>query len=149
MNLKNNLLTVRWTLTFIIGTIWSVFSCQAINPPFVIKHLGDGQSIVQIENQKKFLLLPVEEASPEAKLYMIADNDVVRNMNVRLAINKVDYFVPVDLSGFDGEFYQFNLSSCIRQQNSLTAQFVSFSLSNLANIFYPPPIFTIINLCLL
>ena len=38
-----------------------------------------------------------------------------------------------------GEFYQFNLSSCIRQQNSLTAQFVSFSLSNLANIFYPPP----------
>ncbi|MFS3067324.1 DNA-binding domain-containing protein, partial [Bacteroides fragilis] len=24
-----------------------------------------------------------------------------------------------------GEFYQFNLSSCIRQQNSLTAQFVS------------------------
>ncbi|MFS2495750.1 carboxypeptidase-like regulatory domain-containing protein, partial [Phocaeicola vulgatus] len=26
----------------------------------------------------------------------------------------------------DGEFYQFNLSSCIRQQNSLTAQFVSF-----------------------
>ena len=47
-----------------------------------------------------------------------------------------------------GEFYQFNLSSCIRQQNSLTAQFVSFSLANLANIFYPP-IFTIINLCLL
>lgn len=49
---------------------------------------------------------------------------------------------------FVGEFYQFNLSSCIRQQNSLTAQFVNFSLSNLANIFYPQ-IFTIINLCLL
>ena len=40
-----------------------------------------------------------------------------------------------------GEFYQFNLSSCIRQQNSLTAQFVSFSFSNLANIFYTPPNF--------
>ncbi len=43
-----------------------------------------------------------------------------------------------DLDNLYGEFYQFNLSSCIRQQNSLTAQFVSFSLSNLANIFYPP-----------
>ena len=46
-----------------------------------------------------------------------------------------------DITNFtwnNGEFYQFNLSSCIRQQNSLTAQFVSFSLSNLANIFYPP-----------
>ena len=41
-------------------------------------------------------------------------------------------------TNYKGEFYQFNLSSCIRQQNSLTAQFVSFSLSNLANIFYPP-----------
>ena len=48
--------------------------------------------------------------------------------------------MPVEDLHF-GEFYQFNLSSCIRQQNSLTAQFVSFSLSNLANIFYPPPNF--------
>ena len=47
--------------------------------------------------------------------------------------------LPNDTGGiYVGEFYQFNLSSCIRQQNSLTAQFVSFSLSNLANIFYPP-----------
>lgn len=60
------------------------------------------------------------------------------------------YYVNcLDMTCNIGEFYQFNLSSCIRQQNSLTAQFVSFSLSNLANIFYPPPIFTIINLCLL
>lgn len=58
-------------------------------------------------------------------------------------------FPHISASNYKGEFYQFNLSSCIRQQNSLTAQFVSFSLSNLANIFYPPPIFTIINLCLL
>lgn len=57
--------------------------------------------------------------------------------------------IEIDADSYLGEFYQFNLSSCIRQQNSLTAQFVSFSLSNLANIFYPPPIFTIINLCLL
>lgn len=51
-----------------------------------------------------------------------------------------DFFIDV-LKGWGiilGEFYQFNLSSCIRQQNSLTAQFVSFSLANLANIFYPP-----------
>ena len=58
-------------------------------------------------------------------------------------------FVYLQLLHAIGKFYQFNLSSCIRQQNSLTSQFVSFSLSNLANIFYPPPIFTIINLCLL
>ena len=76
IHLKDFWRTIRRTLTvFILGTTVAVFTCQAINPPFVIKHLGDGQSIVQIDEQKKFLLLPVEEASPEAKLYMIADND--------------------------------------------------------------------------
>ena len=53
-------------------------------------------------------------------------------MNFTLSIT-LDYQLK-----YYGEFYQFNLSSCIRQQNSLTAQFVSFSLANLANIFYPP-----------
>ena len=57
-----------------------------------------------------------------------------------LVVNKENEGTSVTL-GFKGEFYQFNLSSCIRQQNSLTAQFVSFSLANLANIFYPPPDF--------
>ena len=59
----------------------------------------------------------------------------------RLAENKsVSRFVKLAIAIVVslGEFYQFNLSSCIRQQNSLTAQFVSFSLANLANIFYPP-----------
>ena len=98
----------RMLSLFIIGTTASICTCPAINPPFVIKHLGDGQSIVQIDEQKKYLLLPVEEVSPEAKLYMIADNDVVRNMNVRLAINKVDYFVPVDLTGFENKHLSFN-----------------------------------------
>ena len=51
-----------------------------------IKHLGEGQSIVRVDAQAKYLLLPVEESSPESKLYMIVDNDVVRTFNVRLAV---------------------------------------------------------------
>ncbi|WP_300701867.1 GH32 C-terminal domain-containing protein [Bacteroides sp.] len=100
--------TYRLLSVLIIGAAATVITCQAVNPPFVIKHLGDGQSIVQIDEQRKYLLLPVEEASPEAKLYMIANNDVVRSMNVRLAINKIDYFVPVDMTGFENKQLSFN-----------------------------------------
>ena len=53
-------------------------------------------------------------------------------------LNRLIHYAPEEWGIYIGEFYQFNLSSCIRQQNSLTAQFVSFSLANLANIFYPP-----------
>ena len=58
--------------------------------------------------------------------------------NVENDGNIQDYLEQMFQTHTIGEFYQFNLSSCIRQQNSLTAQFVSFSLANLANIFYPP-----------
>ena len=56
---------------------------------------------------------------------------------VKSQITYLQYITDTRSGQKIGEFYQFNLSSCIRQQNSLTAQFVSFSLSNLANIFYP------------
>ena len=66
--------------------------------------------------------------------------DIFQKVEIRLPpIPKQQHICKIiDAFYTKGEFYQFNLSSCIRQQNSLTAQFVSFSLANLANIFYPP-----------
>ena len=75
-----------------------------------------------LSSQKEAIDKMIEDQGD--KLYSLVDDIVTNGLS------------PVDL--IIGEFYQFNLSSCIRQQNSLTAQFVSFSLSNLANIFYPP-----------
>ena len=73
-----------------------------------------------------------------ALMYLYLTNVFGKPYNQALETN---LSVPLKLDTDIGEFYQFNLSSCIRQQNSLTAQFVSFSLANLANIFYPPPDF--------
>lgn len=73
-----------------------------------IRHLGEGQSIVRVESPSRYLLLPVQETSPESKLYMIVDNDVVKTLNVRLAADRVDYFVPVDLAGYAGKNVSFN-----------------------------------------
>lgn len=82
--------------------------CQAADSNIGIRHLGEGQSIVRIDTNSKYLLLPVEESSQESKLYMIVDNDVVKTFNVRLAVDKVDYFVPVDLSGYADKNISFN-----------------------------------------
>lgn len=112
IQLKNLCRTAGRTLPlFIIGVAATVFSCQAVNPPLVIKNLGDGHSLVQIATPKKFLLLPIQDAAPETRLEMIVNNDAVRAMNVRLAVDKVDYFVPVDLSGYDGKQLSFNFQS--------------------------------------
>ena len=77
---------------------------------------------------------------PHVNLSLLNGNS--REIEAALQEHRIDLgFVEGVFRLPNGEFYQFNLSSCIRQQNSLTAQFVSFSLSNLANIFSPPPNF--------
>lgn len=90
---------------------------------------------------------PIEEVevkwdSTELVLFDSLSPYCEASVKVFLSLQKTSCIIKTYLYQKDevslGEFYQFNLSSCIRQQNSLTAQFVSFSLSNLANIFYPP-----------
>lgn len=96
----------------ILVTILSTFfilSCFADSMDLTIKHLGEGQSIIRPNEASRYLLLPVEEQAGEAKLYMISNNDVVKTVNVRLAINKVDYFVPLDLSAYNITSLTFNI----------------------------------------
>lgn len=96
-------------MTTAVATLSLAFTpCLAADNNLEIKHLGEGQSIVRLDANSKYLLLPVEEASQESKLYMIIDNDVVKTLNVRLAVNKVDYFVPVDLSAYTDKNISFN-----------------------------------------
>ena len=84
----------------------------------------DGMGHQTIDFRKIENLMPQH---PDSALMLLEQIENKENLSRK---DKAHYYL--------GEFYQFNLSSCIRQQNSLTAQFVSFSLSNLANIFYPP-----------
>lgn len=108
MALFNLIKQMKRISLFLLGAAFTISSMQAENNNFSIKYLGDGQSIVQVDTPKKYFLLPVEESSPESKIYMIVNNDVVNTMNVRLAVNKVDYFVPVELSGYADKNISFN-----------------------------------------
>lgn len=88
-------------------TVKGVITSRA-DGKLVIKHLGDGQSLVQADAPARYLLLPVEEAAPESRLYMIVNNDVVSTLNVRLARNRVEYFVPLQLTAYAGKSISFN-----------------------------------------
>ena len=84
---------------------------------------------------------PIKKIAVNGKVYEVDYNmggDSIHSIIIDHHSHGVQISPSSNNSYTIGEFYQFNLSSCIRQQNSLTAQFVSFSLANLANIFYPP-----------
>lgn len=71
----------------------------------VVKHLANEQNIILLDSVKKFLLLPVQENAPEGKVNIVVNNEfqLEQNINVRLAREKVDYYVPLDLSAYQGK----------------------------------------------
>lgn len=80
---------------------------RAADSSLLIKNLGEGHYLARVNTEQKYLLLPVEEAAPDVRINMIVDNKEVKNFDVRLAIHKVDYFVPVDLTGYSGRTISF------------------------------------------
>ena len=66
-----------------------------------VRHLVNEQNIVSIQQAKKYLLLPVEDTAPESKVLIVSDNRTASPaINIRLAREAVDYYVPVDLSAY-------------------------------------------------
>ena len=58
---------------------------------------GDTLAIIRIENPQKYLLLPIEEASAEGRVRLDTGSPADVDMDVRLARENVDYFVPFEL----------------------------------------------------
>ena len=65
--------------------------------------LSDTQAMKRIQTTNKYVLLPVEESENLAHIRVIKDNNVVKEFNCKLAVNKVDYSVPLDVSEFGGD----------------------------------------------
>ena len=69
-----------------------------------IRNLASEQNIVEISSARKYLMLPVQDNAPEGKVFIV-DADACHYgpaMNIRLARERIDYYVPLDLSAFMG-----------------------------------------------
>ena len=76
----------------------------AANPTYNVRHLASEQNIISVKNTSNYLLLPIQDNAPEARVITVtADNMPVGvAANVRLAREHVDYYVPYDLSAYKG-----------------------------------------------
>ena len=82
----------------------SMTPVAAENPTYSVRHLASEQNIISVKDASKFLLLPVQDNAPEARVITVtADNMPVGvAANVRLARERVDYYVPYDISAYEG-----------------------------------------------
>ena len=74
-----------------------------------VEHFSVNNSLVRVEGDGKYLLLPVSEASSEASVNVLVDGNLERTIYVRLATSAVDYMVPFDLTPYKGHKLALNV----------------------------------------
>lgn len=95
-------MNLKVIILFLIAMMSAGIS-RAQSPGLKVHHLGANHSLVQVTEPQKYLLLPVEEAAPEATVHVLTDNKCDQTFQVRLAINRVDYLVPLALERYKGK----------------------------------------------
>lgn len=66
------------------------------------RHLSDTHTQVRVDGKDRYVLLPVQETAPEARVRVLSDLQEVQTFNICLSIDKVDYYVPLDLASYSG-----------------------------------------------
>lgn len=68
----------------------------------IVEHLGTNNTIVRVNDNSRYLLLPVQESNDDATVNVLVDGKPERTIYIRLAKTKVDYSVPFDLTPYKG-----------------------------------------------
>ena len=88
---SNSMITKAACLMLMASATTSAFA-QKMN----IEHKGD-TTIIKVENPTKYLLLPIQEEKDEAQVLLDTGSKDDTWMDVRLAQNGSDYYVPFAL----------------------------------------------------
>ena len=95
--------------------------------------LGDKHAMLKVKQGQKYLLLPVQESEDIAAIAVLdGRNEMAKRVNVKLAIDRVDYFVPLELKGaalLDIEFHG------DRRQKGAVGEFVCWKEMRYADTF--------------
>lgn len=115
----------------------------------IISHLVNEQNIVLIkDSESKYLLLPVQEDAPEGKVNIVVNNELQlgQNINVRLAREKVDYYVPYDISAYAGQDISIDIqgmpsSSLCWKEIKLSDTFDSSNRETYRPVYHHTPVY--------
>lgn len=84
-----------------------------------VEHLSTNNTLVRVDGNSRYLMLPVQEAYDDATVNVVVDGKLDRTIYVRLAKSKVDYSMPFDLSPYKGHDVVLNI---ITSQNRSTVR---------------------------
>ena len=96
---------MKKTILMLMAMLMMMSAKAQVNPTV----LGDKYAMLKVKQGQKYLLLPVQESEDIAAIAVLdGKNEMSKRLNVKLAIDRVDYFVPLELKGaklLDIEFH--------------------------------------------
>lgn len=111
-------LTAGLIAIMITGGMLSATPAQADNG-IEVDYLGTNNTLVRVTGDSRYLLMPVQDNNDDARINVIVDGKIDKTIFVKLAKSKVDYKVPLDLSGYKGHDVVLNI---ITSQNRSTVR---------------------------
>lgn len=102
--MKTSISNLSKNLVMSMAVSFGLVSCQPSGKSgFELEQQGDTLTLVRITNPTRYLLLPVEEKTPEVQVCLATGDAGDTDMDVRLARKNVDYLVPFELPAGTGE----------------------------------------------
>ena len=93
----------RFITALVAASIAATATAQQVN------FAGNGHVLIKDKAEKQFLMLPVQEDADGANIQVIVNNAQQQSLNVKLAAGHVDYYVPLDISKFNGKTVVFDI----------------------------------------
>ena len=84
-------------MPFVIAAACAAVTACGGRSEMSVEHHGEDTSTIRITAPTKYLLLPVEESCGDARVMLVTGEPTDVAMDVRLARNDVDYYVPLAL----------------------------------------------------
>lgn len=125
---------MKKTILTIASFVLSV-SVWAQQPGLNIQHLSGGTHMIRVSSGQKYLLMPVEEKAPSATIKVIENNISPMSINVPLAQDKVDYYVPFQLDKYDANNLVLEVSTRNPRNQNTEAKPIRWDDFKLSNQF--------------
>ncbi len=84
-------------LSILLAAAALTAACQTQNSTISMERTSDSTTVLHIASPARYLILPIQESCDEAKVKVETANDADVAMDVRLAVDSVDYYVPMEL----------------------------------------------------
>ncbi len=83
-----------------LALLVSMVVCVGCSTNKTVVKLHPNESSVTVVQRDQLVILPIEETAAETTVNIYAGEDLIYPLDIRLAVNKIDYYLPLDLKPF-------------------------------------------------